>query len=265
MVATSSGQGVRVLDTLQDGPVLRAVLDNPPANAIGPAELTSLKKLIQQLTDDAGDTRVLIIQGGSRFFCGGVNIKMIAENAGREDGTDVIAEFGAELQAVLAALESLPIPTVAAMRGSAVGGGLELGLACDLRVVGESSSYGLPETHLGLIPGGGGTQRLTEVAGRGTALRLILLGELVRGLEANQLGIAQWVCPNDEVDKFAFELASSLSEMAPLALQAAKRCVTASRGGEGFELEVLLTRTLLKEKDTNQRLQQFLAGNQHKK
>jgi len=251
-----------VLTTSRDGSVLTAVLDTPPANALGAEELQELKALILRLGSDPDGVRVLLLRGSPRFFSGGVNIAMIAETAGREGGTDLVADFGAELQDVLSSLEALPIPTVAAMRGSAVGGGLELALACDFRIVGADSSYGLPESHLGLIPGAGGTQRLTEVAGRGTALRLILLGELVKGDEAMRLGIAQWVRPNDEVDDFALELTHKLAEMAPSALAASKQCITAARSGTnaGFELEIASTRSLLTQADTTHRLQKFLAG-----
>lgn len=248
------------MHTTREGPVLSAVLDTPPANALGAEELQDLHALVRQLGQDTGDVRVLLVRGGPRFFSGGVNIAMIAEKAGRPGGTDQVADFGAELQSVLSALEALPIPTVAAMRGSAVGGGLELALACDFRVVGAESSYGLPEIRLGLIPGAGGTQRLAEVAGRGTALRLILLGELVKGDEAKRLGIAQWVRANDEVDDFALGLARQLSELAPQALAAAKACITAARTGTGFELEIASTRGLLTQADTMHRLQKFLAG-----
>jgi enoyl-CoA hydratase len=252
--------GSDVLQTSQDDHVLSAVLDAPPANALGAEELQALAALVRQLSADPGDIRVLLLRGAPRFFSGGVNISMIAENAGRPGGTERVADFGAELQAVFSALEALPIPTVAAMRGSAVGGGLELALACDFRVAAADSSYGLPESRLGLVPGAGGTQRLTEVAGRGTALRLILLGELVKGDEAVGLGIAQWVRANDEVDAFALDLARQLSQLAPQALAAAKQCITAARSGTGFELEIALTRTLLKHEDTINRLQSFLDG-----
>ena len=248
------------MHTSRDGPVLSVVLDTPPANALGAEELQDLQALVRRLGEDAGDVRVLLLRGAPRFFSGGVNIAMIAETAGHAGGMDQVADFGAELQAVLRALEALPMPTVAAMRGSAVGGGLELALACDFRVVGAESSYGLPESKLGLLPGAGGTQRLTEVAGRGTALRLILLGELVKGDEAMRLGIAQWVCANDEVDEFALGLARQLSELAPQALAAAKQCITAARTGTGFELEIASTRALLTQADTTHRLQSFLAG-----
>ena len=254
-----------MLNTSQHGPILTAVLDSPPANALGVEELQALAALVQRLSAGPGDVRVLLLRGAPRFFSGGVNISMIAENAGRADGTERVADFGAKLQSVFAALEALPIPTVAAMRGSAVGGGLELALACDFRIAATDSSYGLPESRLGLIPGAGGTQRLTEIAGRGTAMRLILLGELVKGDEAVGLGIAQWVRPNDEVDDFALELARLLSELAPQALASAKQCITAARSGSGFELEISLTKTLLGQEDTINRLQSFLAGTRQKR
>lgn len=253
-----------MLHTSRDGPVLTAVLDTPPANALGAEALRDLNALVRQLHEDADGIRVLLLRGSPRFFSGGVNIAMIADTASSAGGTDRVADFGAELQAVLRLLEALPMPTVAAMRGSAVGGGLELALACDFRVVGADSSYGLPESRLGLIPGAGGTQRLTEVAGRGTALRLILLGELVKGDEAMRLGIAQWVRANDEVDDFALGLARQLAELAPHALAAAKQCITAARTGTGFELEIGLTRVLLTQEDTTHRLQSFLAGTRKK-
>ena len=253
-----------MLHTSREGPVLTAVLDTPPANALGVEELQALRDLVDQLGDDTGGVRVLLLRGSPRFFSGGVDIAMIAATASSAGGTDVVADFGSELQSVLARLEALPMPTVAALRGSAVGGGLELALACDFRVVGADSSYGLPESRLGLIPGAGGTQRLTELVGRGTALRLMLLGELVKGDEAVQLGIAQWVRPNDEVDDVALALAQQLSELAPSALAAAKKCVTAARTGTGFELEIALTRKLLTEEDTTNRLQSFLARNRQR-
>ena len=253
-----------MLHTELNGPILTAVLDVPPANALGSQELQDLHALVRGLGEDAGDVRVLLLRGSPRFFSGGVDISMIAQTASGAGGMDQMAKFGGDLQAAFQALEDLPIPTIAAMRGSAVGGGLELALACDFRVVGADSSYGLPETKLGLVPGAGGTQRLTEIAGRATALRLIMLGELVKGEEAMRLGIAQWVRANDEVDQFALGLALQLSDLAPGALTAAKRCVTAARTGSGFELEVELTRDLLTKSDTTDRLQKFLAGSQKK-
>ena len=249
-----------MLHISRQGPVLSAVLDTPPANALGAEELHDLRALAGRLTDDPDGVRVLLLRGAPRFFSGGVNISMISDTASSDGGTDRMADFGAELQATFKAIEELRIPTVAALRGSAVGGGLELALACDFRVVGATSKYGLPESQLGLIPGAGGTQRLTEIAGRGTALRLVLLGELVTGDEAVRLGIAQWVRENDEVDDFALSLADQLAELAPNALSAAKRCVTAARTGTGFELEIALTRELLTQDDTTSRLQSFLAG-----
>lgn len=253
-----------MLHISREGPVLVAVLDTPPANALGVEELEGLAALVRGLAEDADGVRALLLRGSPRFFSGGVNIAMIADTASSAGGTDRVADFGAGLQAVLSSLEALPIPTVAALRGSAVGGGLELALACDFRVVGAESSYGLPESRLGLIPGAGGTQRLTELAGRGTALRLILLGELVKGDEAVRLGIAQWVRANDEVDDLALDLARQLSELAPQALAAAKQCVTAARTGTGFELEISLTRLLLTQDDTTDRLQRFLAGSRQR-
>jgi enoyl-CoA hydratase/carnithine racemase len=244
-----------------DGPILTAVLDSPPANALGPAELQALHHLIEDLAESPGAARVLLLRGAERFFSGGVNVSMIAEVASSDGGFDQIAAFGSELQSVVGALEVLPIPTIAALRGSAVGGGFELALACDFRVVGMKSSFGLPESKLGLIPGGGGTQRLTRLAGRGTALRLIMLGELVKGDEAVRLGLAQWVCPNDDVDEFAVGLAHRLAELAPGALAAVKQCVTAAQVGDaGFDLEIALTKDLLAQPDTTDRLQSFLAG-----
>jgi len=253
-----------MLHIAAEGPVVIATLDAPPANAIGMQELHDLGDLVERLTRESADTRVLVLRGEGRFFCGGVNIGMISETVGSDAGSEQVAAFGGELQRVFLMLESLPIPTIAAMKGSAVGGGLELALACDFRIVGADSSYGLPESKLGLIPGAGGTQRLTEVSGRGTSLRLILLGELVKGEEAVRLGIAQWVRANDEVNDSAMELARRLTELAPNALSAAKQCVTAARGESGFDLEIALTKDLLSQTDTTDRIKAFLAGSRQK-
>jgi enoyl-CoA hydratase/carnithine racemase len=143
-----------------------------------------------------------------------------------------------------------------------MGGGLELALACDLRIAAAEAKLGLPEARLGLIPGAGGTQRLTRLCGRSVAARLILGAETVDGARANELGIVQWVVARADLPKQAAAIAQHVAGLPAAALAASKACIAAAgdpgRGGYSDELEA--TRRLLTDRETRERVQAFLAG-----
>ncbi|WP_395695148.1 enoyl-CoA hydratase/isomerase family protein [Piscinibacter sp.] len=166
------------------------------------------------------------------------------------------------MQEVFARLEALPQVTLAEIGGAAMGGGFELALACDLRIVSEAARIGLPEARLGLLPAAGGTQRMTRICGEAVARRLILGAELVAGADAVGLGLAQWSAPAAELEARAQALTARLAELPPQTLAANKHCIeVAARGGEdGFEAELAASAQLLAAPETQRRVTAFLEG-----
>ena len=158
-------------------------------------------------------------------------------------------------------IENLPQVTVAEIGGAALGGGLELALACDLRVASTEATLGLPEARLGLLPGAGGTQRLTRLCGPGVARRIILGAEIVNGRKACELGLVQWAVAPQQLEAWTRELAASIATLPAAALAASKRCLAAAEGTResGFAMELHETRQLLGREDTRARIAEFLG------
>jgi enoyl-CoA hydratase/carnithine racemase len=159
------------------------------------------------------------------------------------------------MQRVFARLERAPQVTIAEIGASALGGGLELALACDLRIAAQEARLGLPEVRLGLIPGAGGTQRLPRVAGVAAAKRLILGAEVVSGAQAAALGIVHWAVPAAELTEKARAIARGIAALPAAALGEAKACI-----GEpnGYERELDSTARLLAEEGTQRLVRAFL-------
>ena len=178
------------------------------------------------------------------------------------DGPDRTYHFVARLQRLYRRIEELPQVTLAEIGGAAMGGGLELALACDLRIVALEAKLGLPEARLGLIPGAGGTQRLTRLCGRSVASRLILGAEIVDGAEAVRLGIAQWAAARAELPARAAEIARHIAALPAPALRAGKACIAAAEtpGDRGYLGELSETRRLSSNSETRERVAAFLAG-----
>ncbi|OSC99014.1 ClpP/crotonase [Trametes coccinea BRFM310] len=204
------------------------------------------------------DTRVLIVRSSTvGSFCAGADL---IERASMSKAQ--VDKFLLDLRRALGTLERLPVPTIAAIDGPALGGGLELGLACDLRVAGHSvTKIGLPEVKLGIIPGAGGTQRLTRLLGLAKAKDLIFTARIMTAQEAHQIGVVDYVSDPEgtAVDK-ALELAAQMSANAPLALKAAKQAI--SRVPElglesGLDFERASYEPLLHTKDRLEALQAF--------
>jgi enoyl-CoA hydratase/carnithine racemase len=143
-----------------------------------------------------------------------------------------------------------------------MGGGYELALACDLRIVADEAKLGLPEVGLGLLPGGGGTQRLTWLAGPAVAARVILTGEHIDGKTARELGMVQWAVPRAELAAQAAKIAQRVAGLHPLSLAACKVCMRLARDPQrnGFAAETEWTGRLLATEETQRRVGDFLAG-----
>ena len=189
-------------------------------NALDRSTLGALGGRLEALAADPA-LRVLVITGaGPKAFVAGADISEF-EGLTPDEATRLAREG----QAVLDRLEALPVPTIAAINGYALGGGCELALACTFRLVADTARLGLPETSLGLIPGFGGTQRLARAIGRQQALELILTGRQVDAEEAVRLGLALRAVPAAQLMGEALALAAQLAARAPLALRYAREAV----------------------------------------
>jgi enoyl-CoA hydratase/carnithine racemase len=177
------------------------------------------------------------------------------------DPSGKMAVYLDPFQGVFARIEALPQVVIAEINGAALGGGFELALACDLRYAAEEAKLGLPEATLGLIPGAGGTQRLTRICGRGVAGRIIYGAEPVDGKTACDLGMVQWVCPRAELEEKARVLADRISELPAGALRAAKHCIHAFEDPkvDGFKLEIDYSAKLIATADAKRQMDAFLA------
>ena len=194
-------------------------LVRPPMNALDAAMQDQLK----QVADEASarsDVRAVVIYGGEKVFAAGADIKEMQ----RMSYTDMLERSGA-LQASFTAVARIPKPVVAAVTGYALGGGCELALCADIRIIAENAKLGQPEILLGLIPGAGGTQRLSRLVGPSRAKELIFTGRQVRAEEALRIGLADQVVPAEEVYSTAVAWASKLAAGPAYALRAAKEAV----------------------------------------
>lgn len=244
-----------------NGPVATATLSRAPINAISEDWLDRLGAIADEVRDRAG-VSVLIIRSSERAFCGGADLKLMRTRfASREGRADMVA-FVRRIQEVFAKVEALPAVTIAEVAGPALGGGLELALACDFRIFAHEAKVGLPEVRLGLLPGAGGTQRLTRICGFATAKRLILGGEVIGGEEAQRIGLAHWSVPRAALAWRTGELAAQLAELSGAALARSKYCIEAAihDDPEGFAREIEGTAALFEDADTQQRVRDFLEG-----
>jgi enoyl-CoA hydratase/carnithine racemase len=236
-------------------------LSRPPVNAISEEWVRLFEENLDALAA-RGDCTVLHVRSDQKVFCAGADLKEMRARMAEADGPDRMYSFVAGIQRLYSRVEVLPQVTIAEIGGSAMGGGLELALACDLRVAAAEAKLGLPEARLGLIPGAGGTQRLTRLCGRPIAARLILGAEILDGMAACSLGLVQWVVPRAALAERALDIVRSVADLPAGALAAAKRCIAAAgengRGGYSDELEA--TRALFGDAETRRRVEAFLAG-----
>jgi enoyl-CoA hydratase len=203
----------------RDGRTAVMTLDRPAAlNALSRSLASELREHACALAADRSVRAVVVTGAGERAFCAGADIAEMSELA----GADEFHAFIVALEAAVAAVAAMPQPVVAAVDGVALGGGFELALACDLRVVSEASRFGLPEVKLGLLPGLGGTQRAIRMLPPAVAARLLLLGDPLDAAEAHRHGLCEPPVPRGTALAVAVELAGRLAAGPPLAHAAAK-------------------------------------------
>lgn len=204
-----------------EGPVAIVTIDRPKAlNALNQQVLSELDTALGQVAANA-DVRALILTGaGEKAFVAGADIAEMSQFS--IDQARAFAERGHQ---VLARLEQLPFPTIAAINGFALGGGLELALACDLLYASEKAKLGLPEVSLAVIPGFGGTQRLTRLVGRGRAQELIFTGDPIDAARAKEIGLVLEVLAPDALLPRCREIALKIASRGPKAVAQAKRAI----------------------------------------
>jgi enoyl-CoA hydratase len=222
-LADRGPEGVRVVRI--DRPDKRNALDGPTRDAL-------LATMEQAIADEA---RVLVLTGTEGTFASGADLAEMRERTVAEQ-----REFISPPR-MYERIEGLSVPVIAAIDGHALGAGLELALACDVRLASEGAKLGSPEVNLGIIPGGGATQRLPRLIGLGQAMRLVLAGDLVDADEAAELGLVEETTADGEAVDEALDLAGSMAEHSALALAGAKRALRASwrtHLSEGIRKEV---------------------------
>jgi enoyl-CoA hydratase/carnithine racemase len=246
--------------THSDG-VATLLLSRPPVNAVSDEFITLFEARLDELATDRA-CKILHVRSDQKIFCAGADLVQVRERFAAADGPDRTYRYVDRLQRLYQRLEHLPQVTLAEIGGAAVGGGLELALACDLRIVAFEAKLGLPEARLGLIPGAGGTQRLTRLCGRAVASRLILGAEIVDGAEAARLGIAQWAVAGAELPSRAAEIAGHIAGLPAQALRASKKCIAAAAepGNRGYRDELTETQRLSTDAETRERVAAFLDG-----
>jgi enoyl-CoA hydratase/carnithine racemase len=218
--------------------VAYVTLNRPTAlNALNTALRRDLKQCFTDLQADP-DVRVVVITGAGRAFCAGADIKEWREP------TSVVEDREERLRLnVWQAMSRCEAPIIAAINGYALGGGCELAMCCDIRIASDQAQLGLTEVTLGIIPGGGGTQRLPRLVGPGKALELILTGKRIDAHEALRLSLVEQVVPHDRLTVVVEELAQTIVSRAPLAVKYAKEAIV--RGlelplSEGLRVEAEL-------------------------
>jgi enoyl-CoA hydratase/carnithine racemase len=220
------------IDVTDGVAVLR--LDRPKMNAISVQVQSDLREAAAELTE-RDDVRAVVIWGGERVFAAGNDVKEMADMSYSD-----MVKVSASVSSATTAIARIPKPVVAAVNGYALGGGCELALAADLRFAAEDAVFGQPEVLLGIIPGAGGTQRLTRLVGTAKAKDIIFTGRFVKADEALRIGMVDRVVPADQVLAEATAYAAPFSNAAALAIRAAKACI--DRGSEvdldtGLEIE----------------------------
>ena len=199
--------------------------------------------------------RCIVITGNEKAFAAGADIKEMA-NAGT---IDMLRRGTLKLWSTIA---SCPKPVIAAVNGFALGGGCELAMTCDIIIAGESARFGQPEIKIGIIPGGGGTQRLARAVGKYKAMRYVLTGDMFDARVAHDMGLVSELVPDAEVEKRAVEMAKQIAELPPLAVEQAKEVVLRGMDASletGLALEAKAIQLLFSSEDQKEGMAAFIG------
>jgi enoyl-CoA hydratase/carnithine racemase len=249
-----------LVESSLDGHVALLRLNRPEArNALSPEVMEELAGELERLDPDP-EVRCIVIAGSEKVFAAGADIKAMSERSFAEALYHPAASFWKRLAMVRT-------PLVAAVSGWALGGGCELALACDMIVASETAVFGQPEINLGIIPGGGGSQRLTRVLGKQRVMELVLTGRRVDAAEARELGFVNRVVEGDGWLEAALELARDIAKQPPIAARLAKQAVIAADEttiGAGLEEERRLYELAMATEDRVEGMKAFLEKREPK-
>ncbi|TFW45564.1 enoyl-CoA hydratase [Bacillus sp. 005/A4HT-01/001] len=210
--------------SIQDDHIGIMTLNRPAqANALSAAMLEEINQTIQEIKHDENIRCLLMTGTGAKVFCAGADLKERRLMTEQEAKEAVLT-----IQQTFTDIESLPVPVIAVINGHALGGGLELALACDLRIARAGAALGLPETGLAILPGAGGTQRLPRLIGPGKAKEMIFTGTSLRAEEAVQIGLIERISTADSLMNDAITLAKQITKNGPIALKEAKQAIQSS-------------------------------------
>ena len=219
----------------KDG-ILTIVINREKAlNALNLQTMKEISEVFSKISDDENISGVIITGSGEKSFVAGADIKEFSQIT--EINARKFAERGQE---VFALIEHCDKPVIAVVNGFALGGGCELSMSCHMRIATQNAQFGQPEVSLGIIPGYGGTQRLTQLVGKGKSMELTLSGNLIKADEAFRLGLVNYVLNSkEEALKKAEELLKTIQTKAPLAVAEAIRCINAvfNSGEDGYQTE----------------------------
>jgi enoyl-CoA hydratase/carnithine racemase len=249
------------IERVCDGAVMRITLNRPEVrNAIDAQMINELGRVLDQAEKDP-QARVLIITGaGERAFAAGADIAQLKVRT----RSDALQRINA---ALFRRIEEHRLPSIAATRGYALGGGCELAMACDLRLASEDAKFGQPEVGLGILPGAGAIQRLPRLVGLGRAKELILSGRIIDASEAERIGLVNRVVSSETLEDAALQLAKTIAHQGELAVQLSKMALNAAgRSHPAFETIDVLSQAICFESDEKQtRMQAFLDRKKEKK
>ena len=240
----------------RDGPVALLTIDNPPVNVLSAAVLAALRESLERVRADPAARVVVLAGAAERAFAAGANIREMAPM-----GPDEARVHGGNGQATTRAIERLPLPVIAAVHGSCLGGGCEIALACDFVIASDDAVFGQPEINLGVMPGWGGTQRLPRRVGIARARSWILTGRPVPARQAMAEGWVHEVVPRSDLRRAALDLAHELAKKPATALAAAKFALLAAVDptlDEGLAYELRLWSALFGTADQKEGMTAFV-------
>ncbi|MFQ5691091.1 MAG: enoyl-CoA hydratase/isomerase family protein [Gemmatimonadota bacterium] len=250
-----SNNDVLLVEKLEGRVALLTVNRPDKMNALNGQVRCALVGALNELQDD-DEVRVLVLTGaGEKAFIAGADITEFKDQAPVQQYRFM------ERGNIYSAMEALPKPVIAMINGYCLGGGCELSMACDIRVAATTARLGQPEVNLGIIPGGGGTQRMPRLIGEGQAMRLILTGDMIGAEEAARIGLVDQIFPPEELRDKTLELARKIASKSPIALQAAKECILAARRtplDEGLKFERGWFSLLFSTRDKDEGVNAFL-------
>lgn len=244
-----------------DGAGAVLVLSHPPLNALSADLVGALEEAVRHLATRP-ELKVVHLRSNQRVFSAGGDLKFIGSVMGSATPGQMMATYVNRIQQLFQQIETLPAITVCQLGGPAYGGGLELALTCDFRVASDRAVFGLPEVGLGLLPAGGGTQRLTRLVGMHVARRVILLGETLNASAAREIGLIDQVVPADQCASAVDSLIADLRSKPRAALLAAKACMAEAldASGRGFQVEAGRIAELVESAETKALVTSFLQS-----